>query len=113
MSGFHSTASWQRMRKVILHRDLYTCQMCGIILTSGKHSPRAAVVDHLMPARLRPDLRLDEGNLRSICKACHDGPCAQIEAKHQGDAGAIRAAKLAVPRIGLDGWPIENNAAHA
>ena len=113
MSASHSTAAWQRTRLAILHRDLFTCQMCDTILTGGRHNPRAAVVDHLMPEALRPDLFLDDSNLRSVCKACHDGPCASIEARHEGDADAIRAAKLATHRIGVDGWPIKPNAAHA
>jgi len=113
MSASHSTAAWQRTRLAILHRDLFTCQMCGIILTSGKHSPRAAVVDHLIPETLRPDLFLEDSNLRSTCKSCHDGPCASIEAKHAPDGDAIRAAKLATHRIGVDGWPISSNAPHA
>jgi 5-methylcytosine-specific restriction protein A len=32
----------------------------------------ATVVDHIQSIQLRPDLRLDRGNLRSMCKPCHD-----------------------------------------
>jgi 5-methylcytosine-specific restriction endonuclease McrA len=52
----YKTSAWEWHRRQILKRDLYSCQMCGVLLSSGKRDHRAAVVDHKRPARLRPDL---------------------------------------------------------
>jgi RNase P subunit RPR2 len=100
---------WQRFRITILKRDLWTCQMCSVLLTSGRSYRRAAVVDHLMPARLRPDLFLSDDNTRAVCKSCHDGPCKSIEVRLGEDADAIRAAKLAWHAGGYDtaGYPLD------
>ena len=32
----------------------------------------AAVVDHIIPRRDRPDLALDPSNLRALCHDCHN-----------------------------------------
>ena len=32
----------------------------------------ATVVDHVIPIRARPDLRLTLSNLQALCKPCHD-----------------------------------------
>ena len=36
VTHYRSTAHWQRLRLTILHRDLYTCQICGVMLWGGK-----------------------------------------------------------------------------
>lgn len=79
MAAFHSTAKWQRLRLTILTRDLWTCQMCGVMLIEGRASKASAVVDHLKPHTLRPELVYADTNLWSVCKGCHDGACASIE----------------------------------
>ena len=81
--------------------------MCGALLTGGKWKGRSAVVDHKIPATLIEIERFyDKANLWAVCKACHDGPCASIEAKHQDNAQAIVTAKEAYRPVGLDGYPI-------
>ena len=105
----HHGKPWQRFLRTILKRDLWTCQMCNVLLTKGRSHPRAAVVDHLMPARLRPDLFLSAENTRAVCKSCHDGTCQRIENKHGDDVEAIKAAKLAWHPGGYDaaGYPLD------
>lgn len=66
MAAIHSTARWQRLRLVILTRDLWTCQMCGVMLTEGRDSPHSAVADHIKPVALAPELAHDETNLQEI-----------------------------------------------
>ena len=58
----------------------------------GRTGQRAAVVDHLRPWRLRPDLSFEEANLQLICRSCH-AVCHSIEAAHPGDAEIIAQAK--------------------
>jgi hypothetical protein len=102
----YKTSAWEWHRRQILKRDLYSCQMCGVLLSSGKRDHRAAVVDHKRPARLRPDLFLDPANTWAVCKRCHDSVCHAIEVRHGDDAEAIARAKEAYRPVGLDGYPI-------
>jgi 5-methylcytosine-specific restriction protein A len=37
----------------------------------GRITP-AVLVDHIIPVEERPDLRLVEDNLQSLCRPCHD-----------------------------------------
>jgi len=90
----YKTSRWQRFREEILARDCWQCQMCGTLLRKGRVAARSAMVDHLMPVALKPDLFFDAGNCRSVCRDCHETVCSIIEAKHAGDAEAIRQAKL-------------------
>jgi hypothetical protein len=77
------------------------CQMCGAWLRSGKKDSAAAVVDHIRPHTLRPDLTWDEANLQVICRSCH-AVCDGIEKRHRPDAEAIAKAKQAWRRGTVD-----------
>lgn len=101
-----ATAQGKRLRKQVLIRDQYTCQMCGILVSQGRHKSNAATVDHTVPATLAPELTFDASNLRTVCKRCHDSTCATIEAQHAGDAEAIRAAKLEYDKGLYRGWAV-------
>lgn len=79
--------------------------MCGVLLREGRKHREAAIVDHTIPVSLAPELENDLENLRSVCRDCH-AVCASIEARHDGNAQAIRDAKLRGTVIGVDGWPI-------
>ena len=84
---------WPAFRLTILNRDLWTCQRCGVILTSGRIKPNSAVVHHIVKVEDAPGRRLDPSNVEAICKACHDGEAQAVE---RGGAA----------RIGADGWPV-------
>jgi 5-methylcytosine-specific restriction endonuclease McrA len=88
-----ATRKGAAFRLAILNRDHWLCQMCGCLLTEGRTHPRAAVVDHLIPVALRPDLAYDPANCRAVCKADHDGACQSIERRHWPDAEVIARAK--------------------
>lgn len=104
-SGY-STARWQKLRAAILNRDLFTCQICGVILRDGTTDDRAAVVDHIQPAKLRPDLFFSARNLWGVCRQCHDGVIRRAEDAHSGDAEAIRAAKEQLRLGSHRGWRV-------
>jgi 5-methylcytosine-specific restriction endonuclease McrA len=87
---------WSDLRLEILVRDLYQCQMCGVFLAQGKDDDRAALVDHIRPAKLCPELFYEPTNLQACCRRCHVTTCAYIEARHSGDADAIEAAKRGI-----------------
>lgn len=60
----YKTYKWQKLRKFILKRDSYLCVCCreeNIIKSAWG-------VDHIVPAKERPDLFFDQDNLRAICR---------------------------------------------
>ena len=64
--------TWQRLRLVVLAEEPLCrfCQLRGVLTA-------AAVVDHIVPIRVRPDLRLERSNLRALCEACHNAHTAR------------------------------------
>lgn len=104
-----TTARGKAFRENILIRDLYTCQMCGVLLRRGKTDRRAANVDHIEPIELKPDLTWDEGNCRAVCRSCH-AICDSIEKRAQGDLERIIRDKLSYRPVGADGYPLRLSA---
>ncbi|AFM32622.1 HNH endonuclease [Stutzerimonas stutzeri CCUG 29243] len=63
---FYSTVAWRRFRDhyLIMHPLCVDCEEEGDI-------EPAVVVDHIKPFKERPDLGLDEDNVRGLCRR-HD-----------------------------------------
>jgi 5-methylcytosine-specific restriction protein A len=86
-------AEWRRVRAQHLAENP-TCSVanCG----------KAAIeVDHVIGVRERPDLRLDRGNLRSMCKSHHSSRTITEQGANRGkgvgfrpDGGGNRAGVL-------------------
>ncbi|MDP9346365.1 MAG: HNH endonuclease [Actinomycetota bacterium] len=55
-----SSRRWRNIRARVLHRDRWTCQMCGA---------RASHVDHIRPVLFGGSD--DENNLQALCEACN------------------------------------------
>ncbi|NBS69248.1 HNH endonuclease [bacterium] len=57
---------WTRYSKLYLrqHPLCRSCEQLG-------RTTVASLVDHIIPLRLRPDLRLDPENLQPLCRSCH------------------------------------------
>lgn len=51
--------------RVVKERDGYTCQRCGLT------EKDIVVVDHTIPVSIRPDLRFDFDNMKTLCPNCH------------------------------------------
>lgn len=66
-SFYHST-EWQAVRRQVLQRDNYLCQVCK---RAGRITP-ATTVHHITPLRVDYSKRLDPANLETICNACHN-----------------------------------------
>lgn len=60
---FYKSREWREKRLEILKRDCFTCQHCG---------ETANLVHHLVEVRVDFSKRLDNGNLESVCKSCHN-----------------------------------------
>jgi len=58
-------SDWRRLRTAKLATDP-VCQ-----IRTHCHGIVAEEVDHIVPIRERPDLRLEWSNLQSACKRCH------------------------------------------
>ncbi|MBK8123934.1 MAG: HNH endonuclease [Dokdonella sp.] len=84
---FYKTAAWQRVRVAILSRRplCVECERLGRVTA-------ATLVDHIIPYRERPDLGLDQSNLRPLCHFCHGRIGQRVTAtdhrRPEGEGGA-------------------------
>lgn len=69
--------AWQRLRRHVLKRDDYTCQIRG-----PRCIEEATEVDKIIPASVDPSLALDEDNCRAACAPCH----RQVTARQASEA---------------------------
>ncbi len=53
------------INKLILERDKYTCQICGL------KDPEIVEVDHIVPRFIAPNLSVEPSNLMTLCPNCH------------------------------------------
>ncbi|MFV1807415.1 HNH endonuclease [Phaeobacter sp. Ax4a-4a] len=101
-SGRKGSEARDRFATTLYAQQGGKCWMCCQPIPAGlrgKTGKRAAVVDHIRPWRLRPDLAFELTNLGLVCAGCHFTHCASIEAAHAGDAEMIAQAK---ERIGQE-----------
>ncbi|MEK4425156.1 HNH endonuclease [Solibacillus sp. FSL K6-1523] len=66
--NFYKSKQWKRKRLIILRRDSYECKECK---RYGKNRT-ATTIHHCHPLNVRPDLRLTNWNLISLCNKCHE-----------------------------------------
>ena len=67
---WYSLKRWKELRLRVFVRDLFTCQR----RECGKVEPVTSllVADHRRPHKGDPALFWSEGNVQTLCKACHD-----------------------------------------
>ncbi|RST59698.1 HNH endonuclease [Siminovitchia terrae] len=70
---FYSTKEWKSLRYQAFLRDGFCCVQCG---------REAEVGDHIIPTKVRWDLRLDIDNVQSMCFECHNKKTAEDEQKY-------------------------------
>lgn len=78
---FYQSSKWRRLRQAILVRDNFECQWCksaGLVTTAHD---AVLEVDHIQELEHYPELALDENNLRTLCKACHNKRHERFEFK--------------------------------
>ena len=80
-SSFRSSYAWQKARKATLERDFHLCKLCA---AEGRISHGNLGVHHIEPLSERYDLRLDTGNLVSLCSGCH----------RKADGGGVARSRL-------------------
>lgn len=71
-AAFYNSTTWKDKRQEILERDNFECLMC---VAEGKVTTQAHSVleiDHIEELKDRPDLAMDNDNLRTLCKDHHN-----------------------------------------
>jgi 5-methylcytosine-specific restriction enzyme A len=66
---FRSSRAWQVKRDEIKKRDKYLCALCR---TKGKYVFDRLAVHHIRPIKTAWAYRLDEFNLITLCRSCHE-----------------------------------------
>ena len=66
-NAFYHSAPWRRLSADLRRQSIWTCQCCGRTY-DGKSF---LVVDHIIPLKVEPKLKLDRKNLWVLCKKCH------------------------------------------
>lgn len=70
---FYDSKQWKSLRYQALLRDGFICVRCGREATIG---------DHIIPTKVRWDLRLDMKNVQSLCFQCHNQKTAEDEREY-------------------------------
>ncbi|HCD70878.1 MAG TPA: HNH endonuclease [Ruminococcaceae bacterium] len=78
---FRNTQAWKRTARLILERDKHCCRVC---LARGLIVNRGLSVHHIIPLAEDFDLRVEETNLITLCRHCHE----------RAERGAISREKL-------------------
>lgn len=66
--SFYKSERWKKKRFTILRRDQYECRECK---RYGRVTA-ATTIHHIHPYEHYPELKLDTGNLLSLCSTCHN-----------------------------------------
>lgn len=69
---FYNSMEWREKRQEIINRDNHECQWCkedGKVTTICDSNLE---VDHIKELEYYPELALDNDNLRTLCKDCHN-----------------------------------------
>lgn len=70
--NFYNSVAWKLKRHEILDRDSYECQWCkekGLVTTQFNS---ILEIDHIKELETHPGLAMDNDNLRTLCKDCHN-----------------------------------------
>lgn len=70
--NFYSSLTWKLKRQEILDRDNYECVWCK---ENGKVTTQfdsILEIDHIKELEHHPELALNNDNLRTLCKDCHN-----------------------------------------
>lgn len=69
---FYNSGEWKEKRKEILKRDNYECQWCKAEGRVTLADASSLEVDHIKELENYPELALENSNLRTLCKDCHN-----------------------------------------
>ena len=66
-NAFYHSARWRRLSADLRRQSMWTCECCGHTYDAKSF----LVVDHIIPFKVEPRLKLDRKNLWVLCKKCH------------------------------------------
>lgn len=61
---FYSSKAWRTLRYQVLLDCGFICEICD--------SKEATIGDHIVPTKVRWDLRLERNNVQGVCSECHN-----------------------------------------
>lgn len=64
---FYHSRAWRTLSADLRRQSIWTCQCCGRTYDGNSF----LVVDHIIPLKVAPKLKLDRKNLWVLCKKCH------------------------------------------
>jgi len=73
---FYNSRPWRKKRKQILDRDNNECQICkeeGKVTVGTDEEP--LIIHHMKELKEFPELGLEDNNLISVCRYCHEVKC--------------------------------------
>lgn len=79
---FYNSTEWKNKRKEILQRDHYECQWCKEEGRVTLADESLLEVDHIKELEYHPELALDNDNLRTLCKDCHNKRHERMNYRH-------------------------------
>lgn len=79
---FYNSAEWRQKRISILERDNYECQSCKEEGRVATVDSSVLEVDHIKELEHHPELALDDENLRTLCKDCHNKRHGRMNYRH-------------------------------
>lgn len=79
---FYNSSEWKQKRLEIIRRDNYECQWCKEEGRVTIMPDSALEVDHIKELEEHPELALDNDNLRTLCKDCHNRRHGRMNYKH-------------------------------
>lgn len=71
---FYDSKDWRELRYQALLDAGFVCVMCG--------RNEATIGDHIVPTKVRWDLRLDRDNVQAVCVSCHNKKTASDKIKY-------------------------------
>ncbi|MCI7325839.1 HNH endonuclease [bacterium] len=106
---FRWTKQWQRKREQIRERVRILCRWW---LEHGRLSYDSLSVHHIVPLAEAWDLRVDDGNLITLCGKCHEEAEAGKISRDELRDLAEREPRLSspLPRTGKNSDPSDNDA---
>ncbi|GAB3061934.1 HNH endonuclease [Salinicoccus sesuvii] len=90
--AFYNSMPWRRKRDDIKGRDNNECQWCKaegkLKMDVGRRDSEGKktvilIVHHIQELEHRPDLRLDDNNLITICFECHEAHHGRARSKRK------------------------------
>lgn len=71
---FYDTKEWRSLRYQVLLDAGFICEVCK--------RNEATIGDHIIPTKVRWDLRLTRSNVQAVCSECHNIKTAQDKIKY-------------------------------